>query len=276
MEAMTQMNAEAPLIVERHGKVLEITMNRPPVNAINSDLSDRMYEAFRTLRDDPELTLGLVTGTGERCFSAGWDLKEVTERADEVENVAQLGVTPGGFAGYTEMWDLNKPVIAAVNGATIGGGFEVALAADIILAADHAEFWLPEMERGLLADAGAIQRLPRLIPYNVAMELLYTGRRMGAQEAKHWGLVHEVLPLEELMPRARELAAQIADGAPLALQALKEVVPAIVDMPLRDAFARLKPGQCDLPIYTKMLKSEDFLEGPRAFAEKRKPVWKGR
>ena len=225
------MSDPSPLLVERRGKVLELTMNRPPVNAINSEISDRMYEAFCTLRDDPELTLGLITGTGERCFSAGWDLKEVTERAEEVENIAQLGVTPGGFAGFTEMWDLTKPVIAAVNGATVGGGFEIALAADIILAADHAEFWLPEMERGLLADAGAIQRLPRRVPYNVAMELLYTGRHLSAQEAKHWGLVHEVLPLDELMPRAREMAQQIADGAPLALQALKEVVPAIVDPP---------------------------------------------
>ena len=225
------MSDPSPLLVERRGKVLELTMNRPPVNAINSEISDRMYEAFCTLRDDPELTLGLITGTGERCFSAGWDLKEVTERAEEVENIAQLGVTPGGFAGFTEMWDLTKPVIAAVNGATVGGGFEIALAADIILAAGHAEFWLPEMERGLLADAGAIQRLPRRVPYNVAMELLYTGRHLSAQEAKHWGLVHEVLPLDELMPRAREMAQQIADGAPLALQALKEVVPAIVDPP---------------------------------------------
>jgi crotonobetainyl-CoA hydratase len=146
----------------------------------------------------------------------------------------------------------------------------------VILAADHAEFALPEMQRGLLADAGAVQRLPRRIPYNVAVELLLTGRRMGAAEAVHWGLAHKAIPADELMPAAREIAQTIAEGAPLAVQALLEVLPAIDRLDERAAFARLKPGRSGLDSYERMLASEDFSEGPRAFAEKRKPVWKGR
>lgn len=270
------MAEESPLIVERRGKVLEITMNRPPVNAINQELSFALYDAFCTLRDDPGLTVGLITGTGTRCFSAGWDLKEVTELSDELDTPETLGVTPGGFAGFTEMWDLKKPVLGAVNGHSVGGGFEVALACDILFAVEEACFWLPEMERGLLADAGAIQRLPRRVPYNVAMELLYSGRRMPAAEAKHWGLVHQVLAADQLLDRTRALAEQISEGAPLATQALKEVVPVLTDLPLREAFAKTKEREGALPIYEKMLASEDFLEGPRAFAEKRAPVWKGK
>ena len=189
---------------ERRGKVLEVTLDRPPANAIDKATSQALYDAFRMLQDDDDLLIGIITGAGERIFSAGWDLKAVAaaESPDEVEG----DESPGGFAGLTEFWDLYKPVIAAVNGATVGGGFELALSADIILAAEHAEFWLPEMERGFLASAGAIQRLPRRIPYNVAMELFLTGRRMGAEEARHWGLVSEVLPADALMERARALA----------------------------------------------------------------------
>ena len=167
-------------------------------------------------------------------------------------------------------------MIGAVNGVAIGGGFELALAADILLAAEHAEFWLPEMERGFLASAGAIQRLPRRIPYNVAMDLFLTGRHMGAEEAKHWGLVREVVSAGRLLERARALADRLAGSAPLALQAMKAIMPAIMTLPLPQAMEKTKPGNSGVPVYEKMMDSEDAIEGPRAFAEKRKPVWKGR
>ena len=259
---------------ERRGKVLEVTLDRPPANAIDKATSQALYAAFRMLQDDDDLLIGIITGAGERIFSAGWDLKAVAaaESPDEVEG----DESPGGFAGLTEFWDLYKPVIAAVNGATVGGGFELALSADIILAAEHAEFWLPEMERGFLASAGAIQRLPRRIPYNVAMELFLTGRRMGAEEARHWGLVSEVLPANALMERARALAEQLSEGAPLATQALKAIMPVLMPLPLEEAMQVTQRGRNAHPVYEKMMNSEDYLEGPRAFAEKRKPVWKGR
>jgi crotonobetainyl-CoA hydratase len=185
-------------------------------------------------------------------------------------------LAPGGFAGVTEIWDLGKPVIAAVNGAAIGGGFEIVLAADIIVAAETAYFALPEMARGFVPDAGAIQRLPRRIPHNIAVDMLLTGRRMEATEAHERGLVAEVLPAERLMPRAREIAETIAEGAPLAVRALLEVLPAIENLSLQEAFRRTKRGTSGLPAYEAMMVSEDFLEGPRAFVEGRKPVWKGR
>ena len=259
---------------ERRGKVLEVTLDRPPVNAIDARTSMELYQAFRTLQDDDGLMAGIVTGAGERCFSAGWDLKAVAaaDRLDEVDGED----SPGGFAGLTEFWDLHKPVIGAVNGVAIGGGFELALSTDILLAADHAEFWLPEMQRGFLASAGAIQRLPRRIPYDVAMDLFLTGRHMDAKEARHWGLVREVLPADRLMEKARELADQLSESAPLALQALKAITPKLTTLSLEEAMERTKIGNSGIPVYEKMMNSEDAIEGPRAFAEKRKPVWKGR
>jgi len=261
---------------ERRGRVLEITMDHPPVNAIDTETGRALHEAFATLRDDDELTVGLITGTGEKCFSAGWDLKEAAATFDDMDAPETMGQTPGGFAGYTEMWDLYKPVIAAVNGHTIGGGFEIALAADIVISVDWAEFWLPEMERGFLADAGAVQRLPKKIPENVALEMMYTGRHLTAQEAERWGFVHRVVTPDELMPVAREMAERISTGAPLAIQALKETFYSTSQLSVRESFARMKRGQGVFPIYEKMLDSEDFKEGPKAFAEKRAPVWKGR
>ena len=259
---------------ERRGKVLEVTLDRPPVNAIDDATSMALYQAFRTLQDDDGLMVGIVTGAGERCFSAGWDLKAVAaaESLDEVDGEG----SPGGFAGLTEFWDLHKPVIGAVNGVAIGGGFELALSTDLLLAADHAEFWLPEMQRGFLASAGAIQRLPRRIPYNVAMDLFLTGRRMDAEEARHWGLVSEVVPQASLMTRARELADQLSESAPLALQGLKAIMPVLMPLSLEDAMQKTKTGNSGVEVYEKMMLSEDAIEGPRAFAEKRKPQWKGR
>ncbi len=267
------------VLTKRRGKVQEITMNRPPVNAINRAMSRAIYGALNTLQEDPDLTAGLITGIGDRVFSAGWDLKETAEQGIDPEGDydRETGYGPGGFAGITEYWDLKKPIIAAVNGAAVGGGFEIVIPCDIIVMADHAYFALPEMQRGILADGGAVQRLPRLIPPNVAREMLLTGRRMDAAEAHRWGLVHKVVPLVDLMETARAIARGISQGAPLALQALKEVLITMESMPVREAMALVRPGgKSGLPIYSRIESSEDAIEGIRAFAEKREPKWKGR
>ena len=253
----------------RRGAVLEITIDRPKANAIDAATSRALGARFAAFRDDPDLRVAIVTGAGERFFSAGWDLKAAAAGA---EQGADHG--PGGFAGLTERFDLDKPVIAAVNGMAVGGGFELALACDLVVAAEHAEFFLPEVTIGMIADAGGNLRLPQRIPRAVAMEMLLTGRRMDAAEALRRGLVNAVVPGAQLMTRARALAERVAAAAPLAIAAVKEVVAATDHLSVEDAFAALKSGRLDA--YEKMRASADFLEGPRAFAEKRTPVWRGR
>ena len=255
-------------VVER-GAVLEVTLDRPKANAIDSATSRVMGEVFLAFRDNEKLRVAIVTGAGEKFFSAGWDLKSAARGDEDAQDYG-----PGGFAGLTELWDLDKPVIAAINGITVGAGFELALACDLILAAEHAEFFLPETGLGNMADAGGVQRLPRRLPYFVAMDLLLTGRRMRAREAAHYGLVSEVVPGPKLMERARELADHLAGRAPLAIAALKEVLRATEQVSVREAFALIKSGT--LPGYEQMMRSEDYREGPRAFAEKRPPHFKGR
>lgn len=260
--------------VVRRGRVLEVKLNKPKVNAIDRAVSQDMGRAFALLRDDPDLWCAILTAEGDRIFSAGWDLKALNQGDMALNNWWEEDYGDGGFAGLSENWKLNKPVICALNGMAIGGGFEIAMSCDLIIAADHVQFGLPEMPLGIVPDAGALQRLPRLIPRNIAMEMFLLGRRMSATEAAHYGLVNKVVPKENLMAAARAWADQIASSAPLAMQTVKEVERAIQGMPLDAAFARMRNG--DLPTYRAMLTSEDAAEGIAAFVEKRDPVFKGK
>lgn len=255
------------LKVTQNGKILEVTLDRPKANAIDNQTSQAMGELFAKFRDNPDLRVAIISGAGERFFSAGWDLNAA---ADGAAIDGEYGV--GGFAGITEMHDLNKPVIAAVNGMAVGGGFELALSCDLIVAADHAQFFLPEIFVGIVSDAGSF-RLPKRLPYHIAMEMLMTGRRMDAVEAAGWGLVNAVVPAADLMEKARQYAAMIIDGAPLSQAAVKELTRETANLSLKEAYALMRSG--NLELYEKMLASEDAKEGPRAFAEKRDPVWKG-
>ena len=259
--------SENPVVTQKNGPVLEVTINRPKANAIDARTSRILGDVFAEFRDDPDLRVAIVTGHGEKFFCAGWDLK-----------AAALGEAPdsdygvGGFGGLQELPDLNKPVIAAVNGMAVGGGFEIALSADLIVAAEHARFALPEINAGTLADAATV-KVPRRIPYHVAMDLLFTGRWMDAAEALRWGLLNNVVPAEDLLREARKLAQLLADGPPLVFACIKEVARETQNLSFQQAMDRINARE--FATVDKLYSSEDQLEGARAFAEKRKPAWKG-
>jgi len=260
--------SETPIRTERRGAVLEVTLDRPRANAIDLATSRIMGEVFMGFRDDPDLRVALLTGAGEKFFCPGWDLKAAAD-GDAVDG--DYGV--GGFGGLQELRGLDKPVIAAVNGICCGGGLELALSADIILSADHAQFALPEIRSGTVADAATV-KLPRRIPYHIAMEMLLTGRWLDAEEAARWGLVNRVVAGQGLMAEARRLADDLAAGPPLVFAAIKEIVREAEGMKFQDAMNRITRSQFET--VERLYRSEDQREGARAFAEKRDPVWKGR
>ncbi|MSP82955.1 MAG: crotonobetainyl-CoA hydratase [Alphaproteobacteria bacterium] len=260
-----------PIRTEGKESLLEITIDRPKANAFDAATSKALGLVLQDYQNDPGLRCAIITGAGDKFFSGGYDLK-FAAREGRAADDADYG--PGGFAGITEMWNLTKPVIAALNGMTIGGGWEIAMASDIVVAADHVRFWMPEVQRGFIADGGGVLRLPRLLPYNVAMEILLTCRWVDVAEMAAYGVVNAVVSKDQLMNKARELAAPICKAAPLAVQATKATFHGTSHLPVRDAYAKIR--RKEIPEHNRMSASEDFLEGARAFAEGRDPVFKGR
>jgi len=257
-----------PIKTRRIGAILEVTIDRPKANAIDLETSRIMGGIFAEFRDDPDMRVAILTAASEKFFCPGWDLKAAAG-GDDVDG--DYGV--GGFGGLQELRDLNKPVICAVNGICCGGGLEIALSTDIILAAEHATFALPEIRSGTVADAASI-KLPKRIPYHIAMEMLLTGRWLDAEEAHKWGMINEIVPADKLMDRAWEQAELLASGPPLVMAAIKEVVRDAEDSKFQDALNRITTRQ--LKTVDTLYGSEDMMEGFNAFAEKRDPKWKGK
>jgi enoyl-CoA hydratase/carnithine racemase len=251
---------------EKKGRIAIVTINRPErMNALHPPANFELHEIWSDFERDPELWVGILTGTGDKAFSAGNDLRYTAEHGRDMVRFAESGF--GGLANRTRCW---KPIIAAVNGYALGGGFEMALACDIIIAADHARVGLPEPRVGLMAGGGGVHRLPRMIPSKIAMGYILTGRQMTAQEAHRWGVINEVVSLAELMPTAMKWANEILECAPLSIRASKQAALMGLGHPLETAL------QINYAEVEKMRRSEDTVEGPRAFAEKRKPNWKAR
>ncbi|MCH7960073.1 MAG: enoyl-CoA hydratase/isomerase family protein [Candidatus Hydrogenedentes bacterium] len=258
------------VIVEKSNHITTVTINRPEVmNALHPPAQKEMDDIFNDFAEDPEQWVAIITGAGDKAFSAGNDLK--WQAAHGAEAVREIRRTiKGGFGGLHRRMDLFKPLIAAVNGFALGGGFEIALACDIIVASENATFGLPEPRVGLMAAAGGVHRLPRQIPYHAAMGVMLAGKRLSASEAAAYGLVNEVVAPDALMACAQTWASEILKGAPISVRASKEAAIMGQSMPLERALDSI------FPLATSLYESEDFVEGPRAFAEKRTPNWKGK
>ena len=255
----------SPIKVIYDGPILEVTIDRPKANAIDKETSIIMGKVFKEFRDNSDLRVAIITGAGKKFFSAGWDLNAVTkgETADTYYGV-------GGFGGLQELPKMNKPIIGAINGIACGGGFEIMISTDIIIAAEHATFSLPEINVGVIADAASI-KLRRRIPYHVAIEFLMTGRWMDAKEAKHWGLINEIVSSKNLLSRAREIAHKIAKGPALIYPAIKDVLQQTENVDEQPSFDLLRK----LKSVKKVYRSQDLMEGAKSFVGKKKPKWKG-
>lgn len=257
------------VLYEKKGKIAYVTINRPEVmNAISPPVSEELWEVWSEFKNDPDAWVAIFTGAGDRAFSAGNDLKYQAEHMSEPG--AMDIKNPGGFGGTTANFECNKPIIAAVNGFAMGGGLEIALVCDIIIAADHARLGLPEPKVGLFAAAGGVHRLPRMIGLKQAMGMILTAKPITAQEAYRIGLVNEVVPLKDLMATAERWANDILQCSPVSIRASKESVMKGLEMPVLDAMKAAFPAA--MALWT----SEDLIEGPLAFAQKRPPQWKGR
>ena len=254
------------IATSRNGQILEVTIDRPKANAIDASTSRELSSIFESFMLDSQLRVAILTGAGNKFFSAGWDLNAASE-GEAFES--DYGV--GGFGGLCELKYRPKPIIAAVNGMAVGGGFEIALAADLIVAADHATFFLPEATLGLIADNATI-RLPKIVPVNIAREMLIAGRIMTAAEAQSWGIVNEVATIDQLLPVTRLLAEKICDSAPLSVAAVLELIHTLEDVSTADAMPILRNNKA----YQTAINSGDAQEGTTAHGEKRKPNWQGR
>jgi len=259
------------IIVEKKEHLTIVRLNRPEVrNAINPYVSLELEDAFHEFENDSKAWIAIVTGVGDKAFSAGFDLKwgatsTIKEQEEAFSKLKYKAIT----GGLTFNPNITKPVIAAVNGFAFGGGFELALGCDLIIAAEHAFFSLPEPLVGRVPTEGGVHRLVRYLPYHLAMEILFTHKRISAKEGVELGFVNKVVPLDQLMTEAEKIANVIMEGSPLAIRAIKQMANDGLETTLRKAINTI------FPLYAKFMRSHDFIEGPKAFSEKRKPIWKG-